>query len=105
MADDVTKPDRADRLSLYVSSAMVVLVIVLAGWGAAQRLIEVAPGHDIPVVVPLTGEQADLPLGPDGAAVTVDVETATVLVTDPAAATLFALWAEPIVGFLFLSAV
>ncbi len=39
---------------------------------------------------------AALPLGPDGAPVTVDVETATVMVADPAPATLFALWAEPI---------
>jgi hypothetical protein len=67
-------------------------------------LAEVAPGHDIPVVVPLADEQTTLPLGPDGAMVTVDVETATVIVADPAPATLFALWAQPIVLLLAVAA-
>jgi len=104
MTDDTTKPDKGDRIGLYISIVLAAVAIALAGWGAAQRLIEVAPGHDIPVVVPLSGEQAALPLGPDGAALTVDVETATVVVADPATATLFALWAEPIVQFLAVAA-
>ncbi len=104
MTDNVARLDRNDRIALYLSIILAAVAIVLAGWGAAQRLIEVAPGHDIPVVVPLSGEQAALPLGPDGAAMTVNVETATVVVQDPASATLFALWAEPIVQFLAIAA-
>ncbi|PKQ17777.1 MAG: hypothetical protein CVT68_06795 [Actinobacteria bacterium HGW-Actinobacteria-8] len=104
MTDDVTRLDRGDRIALYFSIVLAAVAIGLAGWGAVQRLAEVAPGHDIPVLVPLSGEQAALPLGPDGAAVTVDVETATVVVADPAPATLFALWAEPIVQFLAVAA-
>lgn len=104
MTDDVTKLDRGDRIALYFSIVLAAVAIGLAGWGAVHRLAEVAPGHDIPVLVPLSGEQAALPLGPDGAAVTVDVETATVVVADPAPATLFALWAQPIVQFLAAAA-
>lgn len=104
MNSDSTTLDRADRINLYLSVLIAAVAIVLAGWGMVHRLAEVAPGHDISVVVPLSGEQAPLPLGPDGAPVTVDVETATVVVADPAPATLFALWAEPIVQFLAVAA-
>lgn len=104
MNSDSTTLDRADRINLYLSVLIAAVAIVLAGWGMVQRLAEVAPGHDISVVVPLSGEQAPLPLGPDGAPVTVDVETATVVVADPAPATLLALWAKPIVQFLAVAA-
>ncbi len=104
MTDDTVTLDRSDRIGLYLAVGIAIAAILITGWGAAQRLVEVAPGHDIPVVVPLSGEQAPLPLGTDGAPVTVDVETATVVVADPAPATLFALWAEPIVRFLAVAA-
>jgi hypothetical protein len=96
--------DRADRIVMYLCVLVAAVVIALASWGAVQRLAVVAPGHDIPVVVPLSGERAALPLGPDGAAVTVDVDTATVVVADPAIATLGALWAQPLFGLLTVAA-
>ncbi len=100
MSNDVNTLDKADRIALYLSIALAGVAIALTAWAVVGRLVEVAPGHDIPVTVPLSDEQAELPLGPDGAPVTVDVETATVIVADPAPATLFALWAEPIVLLL-----
>lgn len=94
---DLTTVDKSDRIGLYLSVAFAVIGIVGIVMATVQRLIEVAPGKDIPVLVPLTGETAQLPIGPDGAAFTVEVDTATVIVADPAPATLFALWAQPIV--------
>jgi len=49
------------------------------------------------VLVPFVGEQATLPIGPDRAPVEVDVDRAVVTVPQPAAATQFALVAQPIV--------
>ncbi|WP_291378421.1 hypothetical protein [Demequina sp.] len=95
---------RSERISLYFSAAIAIAAIAAGGAATVIRLMEVAPGHDIPVLVPLADEQASLPLGPDGAPVTVDVETATVVVADPAPATLFALWAQPIAQFLVITA-
>ncbi|MCB2413229.1 hypothetical protein LGT39_10285 [Demequina sp. TTPB684] len=95
---------RSDRVSLYISAAIAIAAIAAGAAATVVRISEVAPGHDIPVVVPLADEQAELPLGPDGAAVTVDVETATVIVPEPAPATLFALWAQPIVQLLVIAA-
>lgn len=90
------RPDRSDRIGLYISIGWVALGAALALVAAVSRLTEVAPGTDIPVLVPLAGESATLPLGPDGAAVAVDVAAATVIVADPGPATLFALWAQPV---------
>jgi methyl coenzyme M reductase beta subunit len=81
---------------MYMSIGMVLVGAALAIAAAVRRLIEIAPGTDVAVTVPLSGESAQLPLGPDGAAVLATVDTATVVVPDPAPATLFALWAQPI---------
>jgi hypothetical protein len=94
---DITEVDKSDRAGLYLSVAFAAIGIVGMVANTIQRLIEVAPGKDIPVLVPLNGESAQLPLGPNGEAFTAQVDTATVLVADPAPATLFALWAQPIV--------
>jgi len=104
MNDQSTPLKRSERIALYLSAGIVIAAIAAGGAGTVLRLIEVAPGHDIPVPVTLSHEQAALPLGPDGAAVTVDVETATVVVADPAPTTLFALWAQPIAQLLVIAA-
>ncbi|MDN4480672.1 hypothetical protein [Demequina muriae] len=94
--DERTQLDRSDRIGMYGSIVMVAIGIGLAVASAVVRLSEVWSGQDIPVTVPLSDETAALPLGPDGAAVDATIETATVVVADPAPATLFALWAQPI---------
>jgi hypothetical protein len=90
------RPARSDRIGLYFAVSWVALGAALAIVAAVERLMDVAPGTGIPVLVPLAGEMASLPLGPDGAAVAVDVASATIIVADPSPATLFALWAQPL---------
>lgn len=95
MSEPIT-PRRDDRLGLQLSLGAAAVGAVATVVTTVRRLIDVAPGHDIPVTVPLNGESVGLPIGPDGAAVTATVDAATVIVADPAPATLFALWAQPI---------
>jgi len=95
MSEPIT-PDRDDWLALWISVGIAAVGAVTTIVNTVSRLTEVAPGHDIPVRVPLHSVSADLPLGPNGAAVTAAVDTATVTVADPSPATLVALWAEPI---------
>jgi len=95
---------RSDRIAMYITVVIGALGIVLTATRAITRLIEVAPGRDIPVLVPFVDETAALPIGPDGAAVEVAVDQAVVTVPQPAPATLFALWAEPIVFALAIIA-
>jgi hypothetical protein len=99
-----TALSRSDRIGMYATVVLGALGAVGTVWATVARLAEVLPGHDIPVLVPFVGETAQLPLGPDGTPVTVDVDQATVTVSDPAAATLFALIAHPIVTGLAILA-
>lgn len=96
--------DRSDRIGMYASAVMVTSGIVIAITAAVSRLAEVGSGSDVPVTVPVDGETAALPFGPDGAAVNATVDVATVIVPDPAPATLFALYAEPVWSALVVSA-
>jgi hypothetical protein len=89
-------PDRSDRLALNASVGIAAIGAVITVVSTVARLREVAAGRDIPVIVMLPETSVGLPLGPSGADVTASVDTATILVNDPAPATLFALWAEPI---------
>lgn len=102
--NETRMPPRSDRIAMYITVVIGALGIVLTATRAITRLIEVAPGRDIPVLVPFVDETAALPIGPDGAAVEVAVDQAVVTVPQPAPATLFALWAEPIVFALAIIA-
>lgn len=102
--DTPRSPDRADRIGMYMSIFLVAIGAGLTIVSAIGRLREVASSSATPVLVPLAGETADLPLGPEGSVVQAEVETAVVHVSDPAPATLFALWAQPIWGSVFIIA-
>ncbi|WP_394553072.1 hypothetical protein ACDF64_01790 [Agromyces sp. MMS24-JH15] len=92
-----TQLSRSDRVAMYLTAGIGVVAVVATLWRATDRLAEVLPGTDVPVLVPFLGETAPLPIGPGGAPVTVDVDQAIVTVPHPAVATQFALVAEPIV--------
>ncbi|GIG55005.1 hypothetical protein [Demequina activiva] len=87
---------KSDRIGMVMSIVIVAFGAGITVLAAVRRLLEVGDGRDVPVTVPLAGESASLPLGPDGAGVTATVEMATVTVPDPAPATAFALYAEPV---------
>lgn len=96
---------RSDRVGMYMTIALGLVGAASVVYTTIARLIEVAPGRNVPVLVPFINEKAELPIGPDGALVPVDVDQAIVTVAKPAAATQFALVAEPIVIGLALLAV
>lgn len=91
-----TALNRGDRLAMYFTIVVGAVAAGIVAWSAVARVIEVAPGRDVPVLVPFASEPAELPIGPDGAPIAVAVERAVVTVPQPAAATQFALIAEPI---------
>ncbi|WP_159602221.1 hypothetical protein [Agromyces humi] len=91
---------RSDQVGMFLTIGLAMLGIVATGWAAVARLLEVLPGADVPVLVPFMDETAPLPIGPDGAPVQVEVTQAVVTVPHPAAATQFALVAQPIVAGL-----
>lgn len=94
---DPKRMTRGDRLAMYFTMAVGAAGIGAIAWSAIARLVEVAPGRDVPVLVPFADERAELPIGPNGAAAEVEATQAVVSVAEPAAATQFALIAEPVV--------
>lgn len=92
-----TRLSRTDRMGMYLTIPLAAIGIAITAWTTVTRLAEVLPGRNVPVLVPFVGESADLPIGPGGATTQVMVDQATVTVPQPAAATQFALVAEPIV--------
>lgn len=92
-----TRPGKADRIGMYATIFLAVDGAIAAAWATIARLVEVLPGRNVPVLVPFVDETAALPIGPGGAMVDVTVDQAMVTVPQPAAATQFALVAEPIV--------
>ncbi|MFE5671048.1 hypothetical protein ACFQ58_05490 [Agromyces sp. NPDC056523] len=102
--DAPTRLDRADTIGMYATVCIAAVAVAATIWGVIARLAEVVPLRDVPVLVPFIDEVADLPIGPDGAPVTVAVDQAVVTVPEPAAATGFALIAEPLVHGLAIVA-
>jgi hypothetical protein len=93
-------------MGMYGTVVLGTIGAAATVWAMTARLAEVLPGRDIPVLVPFVDETATLPIGPDGSAVPVEVDQAIVTVSDPAAATLFALVAQPlVVGLAILAGI
>ncbi|QAV70341.1 hypothetical protein ESZ53_07725 [Salinibacterium sp. UTAS2018] len=86
-----TAASRSDRYGFFVviafglAAAVVLLVLLI------QRMIEIVPNVEVPVVAPFAREMASLPIGPDGAEVLVDVDSAIILVTGMPPITLISL--------------
>jgi uncharacterized membrane protein YeaQ/YmgE (transglycosylase-associated protein family) len=97
MSTATTSLSRSDRVGMYGTIVLGAIGAAVTVWVMITRLAEVLPGRDIPVLVPFVGETATLPIGPGASAVPVEVDQAVVTVADPAAATYFALVAQPIV--------
>jgi hypothetical protein len=104
MSTATTALSRSDRVGMYATVVLGAIGAAVTVWMTITRLVEVLPGRDIPVLVPFVGETATLPIGPGGAEVPVEVDQAIVTVADPAAATHFALVAQPIVTGLAILA-
>lgn len=86
-----TATSRSDRYGFFATmafglAAAVALLILLI-----QRIIEIVPNVDVPVVAPFSNEMASLPIGPDGAEVLVEVDSAIIHVTGMPPITLISL--------------
>ena len=91
--------DRVEMESLTRSDRVGLLLVIAGGVFAAGvtlvvsvvRIAEIVTNRDVPVRAPFVDTPAQLPVGPDGAAVTVLVDEATVRVSDMAGITVASL--------------
>lgn len=99
------RPSIADRIGILIFMVAGALLVIWAGFAAVMRVIEVLLGERIPVQVEFIGLDAELPIGPGGADVPVEVESATLAVPQLSSVGLFVGAAQPIVYFLTVAVI
>lgn len=92
--------DKDDRLALFITVGVAGIVAIAAIVTGISRLAEVIPGRDVPIPISLGEQEAQLPLGPDGSPVPVDLTTGIVTVADPGSVTMAVAIAEPVITTL-----
>lgn len=73
------RPSIADRVGMAIFTLAALGIVVTAAVTAARRIFEVLQGVALPVRVQPIDLQLDAPIGPGGAAVPMQIETATVI--------------------------
>lgn len=89
----LSRPDAAALIGFMVSGAVIAVWVVV---NAVRRVLEVVPNRDVPVTAVFDGTPAQAPLGPDGAAVTVELATARLIAPELPVASVIALVIEQI---------
>lgn len=89
----LSRPDAAALIGFMVSGAVIAVWVVV---NAVRRVLEVVPNRDVPVTAVFDGTPAQAPLGPDGAAVTVELATARLIAPELPVASVIALVIEQV---------
>lgn len=78
IADSSFRPSPGDRVAIAIFMVAGAAIVVWSGVSAYLRIMRVLLGESIPVTVQPIGLRVEAPLGPGGAAVPLQVDTATV---------------------------
>ncbi len=88
---DTLKPSPWDRTALLASILFGAVAAIWTIVHAVLRIIAIAPNRDVPVTASFADTAATLPLGPDGAPVSVIAQQVVIFVSDMPAITLVSL--------------
>lgn len=91
------RPTRSDRIGLGMFSLAGIVIAVWAVWNAVARIVEVLPNHDVTVLGAFAGTMADAPIGPDGAAASVELDRGLITVPSLPGAALAAIVIQQVV--------
>jgi len=75
------RPSLGDRIGIIVFIVAGVAIVAWSAVAAASRIVHVLLGEDIPATARFIGVEAEAPIGPGGAMLPVQVQTATVTAT------------------------
>lgn len=89
----LSRPDAAALIGFMASGAIIAVWVVVT---AVRRVLEVVPNRDVPVTAVFDGTPAQAPIGPDGAAVTVELATGRLTAPELPVASVAALVLEQI---------
>jgi hypothetical protein len=90
----VSRPDRGALIGFMIAGAAIAVWTVAT---AAMRIFEVLPNRNVPVTAVFDGTPAQAPIGPDGAAVSIELATARLIAPELPAASVAALVIEQVV--------
>lgn len=91
---------RGDTIGMLVF--MLAGITIAVSWITASviRIIEVLPNHDVALPATFAGTRAEAPIGPDGASVSVILDTATIIAPSLPVASLVSLIIQQVIGAL-----
>lgn len=75
------RPSLGDRIGIVIFMVAGVTIVVWSAVVAGGRIMHLLLGEDIPATANFTGLMAEAPIGPNGAMLPVQIETATVTAT------------------------
>jgi len=91
----VSRADASAMVFFMLAGIVIAAGSIVSAW---MRIAEVLPGTDVPVLAEFAGTMADAPIGPDGADVPVELNTAYITAPDLPTASVAALVAQPLVA-------
>lgn len=94
---DTYKQSRGDTFGLYTFMIAGVAIAAVTTWAAVARIIEVLPNRDVTVFADFSGTIASAPIGPNGAPVDVELDTALITAESLPGASVAALVIQQIV--------
>lgn len=104
-AHDRYRPSTADRIGIWIFMIVGAAIVIWSAIAAAGRIVQVLRGEGIPASAHLIDIEAFAPIGPDGAMLPVQVDTATVIATELSIAGFGAAILGPIVLFATIATV
>lgn len=93
----LSRSDAGGMIFFMLAGAAIAVTSVVA---AVLRIIEVLPNRDVAVPAEFSGTIAQAPIGPDGAAVPVTLDTATLIAPSLPAASLASIVIQEVIGAL-----
>lgn len=95
---------RGDTIGMLIF--MLAGITIAVSWIIASiiRIIEVLPNSDVAIPATFAGTRAEAPIGPDGATVSVILDTATIIAPSLPGASLVSLIIQQVIGVLAVTA-
>lgn len=99
------RPSKADRVGIWAFMLIGISIILWSAFAMGARIMHVLLGEDVPVTAHLLGLESHAPIGPGGATIPLQIETATVTTRQLSTAAFGTAIAEQIVLFLTIATV
>jgi len=99
------RPSLGDRVGIIVFVVAGVVIVAWSAFTTISRIAQVAAGEPVPAAARFIGVEAEAPIGPDGALVPVQIDTAIVSASQLSTAGFGAAIIAPLISLATITAV